>query len=533
MKNILVIAIIMSIGVVLRAQEQATTIKGKVTYLSLQNVYVKFASTANIDPGDTLFINDGGVLKSRLVVVNKSSISCVCVPVASQSVKVDQELICKLHPVAKAEEEKPKPAEAPYNLAPEAPVTPEHEEGEPVFKQKTKGRISVASYSNLSPKQTNHQMRYAFSFNGNHLNNSGFSTDAYITFRHTINEWADVMSNLANALKVYTLDVRYDFDQNTSVALGRKINPKISSMGAIDGLQFEKGFGNFVAGVLAGSRPDYSDYSFNIKLMQAGAYLSHISDKDKKHFQTTLGFVEQRNQGNVDRRFVYFQHSNDLMNNLNFFSSAETDLYQKVNEVVKNSPTLTNIYLSLRYRYSRALQFSLSYDQRKNIIYYESYKNFIDKLIEDETRQGLRFGVSIRPFKNITWGINASWRFQKSKINESKNLNSYVSINRVPWLNSQASLTANFLKTNYIDSKIYGVRLSKDFIKGKLGTGAYFRYVSYNYLGYENPVIQKIGGVELSFRLMQKLSMYLYYEGTLTDKSELFSRLNTKIIQRF
>jgi len=267
--------------------------------------------------------------------------------------------------------------------------------------------------------------------------------------------------------------------------------------------------------------------------MQAGAYLSHISDKDKKHFQTTLGFVEQRNQGNVDRRFVYFQHSNDLMNNLNFFSSAETDLYQKVNEVVKNSPTLTNIYLSLRYRYSRALQFSLSYDQRKNIIYYESYKNFIDKLIEDETRQGLRFGVSIRPFKNITWGINASWRFQKSKINESKNLNSYVSINRVPWLNSQASLTANFLKTNYIDSKIYGVRLSKDFIKGKLGTGAYFRYVSYNYLGYENPVIQKIGGVELSFRLMQKLSMYLYYEGTLTDKSELFSRLNTKIIQRF
>jgi hypothetical protein len=59
------------------------------------------------------------------------------------------------------------------------------------------------------------------------------------------------------------------------------------------------------------------------------------------------------------------------------------------------------------------------------------------------------------------------------------------------------------------------------------------RFVNYKYLGYENIVRQKIGGINLSVRLMHKLSLYVYYEGTLTDKSELFSRFNTKIIQRF
>ena len=529
----------MSIGFALYGQDQTTTLKGKVSYLSAQNVYAKFESTERINIGDTIYVSIAGELKPALVVNNKSSISVVCVPLGSQKLTVGQELICKLQPneaelpFSANDNGKAEPGVEAPAISPVLPVAPEQEEEEPMFKQRTKGRLSAASYSSLSPNNTNHRMRYAFSFRGDNMNNSRFSTDTYITFRHTINEWADVKANLSNALKVYSLDVKYDIDQSTSVILGRKINPKISSMGAIDGLQFEKGFGNFVAGVLAGSRPDYSDYSFNISLMQAGAYLSHISDNDKKHFQSTVGFIEQRNHGNIDRRFVYFQHSNNLTNNGNFFSSAEMDLYENVNEVAKNTFKLTNLYVSLRYRYSRALRFSLSYDQRKNTIYYESYKSFIDRLIEDETRQGLRFGVNIRPFKYVTWGINTSWRFQKSNANVSKNLNSYLSFSRIPGLKARASLTANFLHTNYIDSKIFGLRINKDIVKGKISSELYLRYVNYKYLGYENSVGQEIGGINFSFRLMKKLSLYVYYEGTLTDKSAVYSRFNTKIIQRF
>jgi hypothetical protein len=83
---------------------------------------------------------------------------------------------------------------------------------------------------------------------------------------------------------------------------------------------------------------------------------------------------------------------------------------------------------------------------RKNIIYYESYKSYIDQLIDDETRQGLRVGANYHISKLFTWGFNASWRFQKSEINLSKNLNTYLNISKLPIINATASLSANILQ---------------------------------------------------------------------------------------
>ena len=130
------------------------------------------------------------------------------------------------------------------------------------FKEKIKGRVSVASYSNFSDYQNWHRMRYGVSFRGYNLNDSRFSVESYTTFRHRLNDTI----NIADALKVYALSVKYDFDKNSSITLGRKINPKFSSIGAIDGLQFEKGLGKISLGLIAGTRPDIRDYSFNPNL---------------------------------------------------------------------------------------------------------------------------------------------------------------------------------------------------------------------------------------------------------------------------
>ncbi|MBK9017712.1 MAG: hypothetical protein IPM82_28740 [Saprospiraceae bacterium] len=307
-------------------------------------------------------------------------------------------------------------------------------------------------------------MRYAFTLQGNNLGNSRFSTDNYITFRHTVGEWQAVKDNFSDALKIYSLAVRYDLDKNSSISLGRKINPRISSMGVIDGLQVEKGLGNFMVGAIAGSRPNYTDYGFDLNLLQAGAYVGYNTSRDFKQSQSTLAFIEQHNGSKTDRRFVYLQHSNSLVKDFNFFGSMEVDLYENLNGQAKSTLSLTNMYLSLRYKLSKQLSLTTSYDNRKNIIYYESYKSYIDQLVDDETRQGLRFNINYRPLKFVTWGANASWRFQKSDMNLSKNLNSYLNFSRVPWIGASASITANFLQTNYLDSKMFGIRLTKEII---------------------------------------------------------------------
>lgn len=531
------LGILMLFSLSARGQISVSFDKGSVTFLSSQNVYAKFASTEKINLGDTLYLYGTDKMIPALVVSNKSSISCVCTPlVGLDQLKVGTEIaaksVAKPEVAAKPEETPPVPGQAPVKVeAPPTVVTPDQEEEH--FDQKIRARLSAASYSRFSNQEPSHRMRYAFTMRADNIRDSRFSVDCNITFRHTVGEWADVQDNLASALKVYGLSANYDFRGHASLSLGRRINSRISNMGAIDGIQFEKGFKNFVAGAIAGSRPNFQDYSFDPSLLQFGAYIGHTSNKDSKYVQTTLAIIDQRNQLITDRRFLYFQHSNSLIKNLNVFSSFEVDLFQRINNEAKNTLSLTNIFVSLRYRVSRKLNFSASYDARKNIIYYESYKNYIDQLIEDETRQGLRVGVNLRPFKYLTWGTNVSWRFQKSSANDSKNLNSFLTYSRIPLLNASATLTANLLQTGYLNSKMFGLRLSKDFFKGKLGWDLYVRMVDYHYMNYEYTTTNYIGGTSLNLRVMHNLGLYLYYEGTLDDQSRIYHLFNTKLIQRF
>lgn len=508
---------------------------GAVSFVSSRNVYVKFESTEGIEVGDTLYHQLNNAFVAALVVNNKSSTSVVCTPLTGVKLEAKQKIFAhkKVVDLKNEEEEFTEPFPPGDESKPTAEVKPtfqEEQTEEPEFKQRIKGRISAGSYSTTSDYGDNHRMRYAFSFRGNNLNGSRFSVDNYITFRHTINEWSEVQDNIFNALKVYSLAGKYDFD-NSTVTVGRSINYKISSMGAIDGLQYEHRFGQVVLGAIAGTRPDYSDYSFNANLLQAGAFIS-LQAKENRGY-STLAFVEQHNGGAVDRRFAYFQHSSSPMENLNLFGSFEIDAYQKVNGEVSNKPRLTNLYLSARYRFSRIFSLTASYDNRNNIIYYESYKNFIDQLIENETRQGLRLGFSFRPVRLISVGVNGSWRFQKSDMNLSKNVNGYVNFNRIPVLNARFTLRANLLETNYLQSQRFGARLSKDIIRGKLSGEMHYDYVQYTYSIGGYTFHQNIAGASLNIRLMKKLSLYFYYEGTFDDQNRKLNRFNSKIIQRF
>ncbi|MCK5702209.1 MAG: hypothetical protein KAI29_13685 [Cyclobacteriaceae bacterium] len=383
----------------LQGQDKTVLERGVVSYKATQNIYVKFESTEHIKIGDTLFIYNEDVLMPVLLVIKKSSISCICTPLSSKRISVSDEIFAQKSiekEPEKISEEKPldQQGDRPSSMSNQPRYrankssfrtttnTNQPSEKEPIilsnqdekeeFKQRIRGRVSVASYNNVSDLRGLHRMRYAFLLRGKNLGNTRFSIDNYITFRHTINEWEEVKDNLNRVLKVYSLALRYDFDKTSSLTIGRKINPKISSMGAIDGIQFEKGMGNFILGTIIGSRPDYLDYGINFNLFQYGVYVSHKSNTENKFQQSTAAFIEQRNNSNIDRRFLYLQHSNTLLKNLNLFSSVELSLYENINNEAKNVLSLTNLYVLLRYRFSRALNISASYDTRKNIIYYES-----------------------------------------------------------------------------------------------------------------------------------------------------------------
>ena len=176
------------------------------------------------------------------------------------------------------------------------------------------------------------RMRYTFSMNANNLGNSKLSAESYLSFSHSNTNWDEVKENIFTGLKIYNLSASYAFNETMYLSFGRKINPKLSSVGAIDGLQFEKKFKALTLGAFAGSRPDYVDYGINTDLLQYGVYLGHELENRMEACKIPLAFIEQTNHSVTDRRFLYFQHTNMLVKNLFFFASAEVDLYKKVND---------------------------------------------------------------------------------------------------------------------------------------------------------------------------------------------------------
>ena len=536
MKYLFLLILFILFGLSLRGQTQSTLEEGTVSYITSQNIYIKFKSTKNISEGDTLYIKQESKLLPALKVNKLSSISCVCSPLSAFEFRLSDVVFVKLKPTLISPEEKNDNAIV-TNILPAEKVSDSLEldtDKEKPLKQEVSGRISVSSYSNFynNDSPSSQRMRYTFSFRGNNLGNSKFSIDSYISFVHSNTNWEEMKENIFNGLKIYSFATKYDFNETTKLLLGRKINPKLSSVGAIDGLQFEKKIKSFTLGAFAGSRPDYSDYSINLDLLQYGIYFSHELNKGNINMQSSLGFIEQTNNSVTDRRFIYVQHSNTLVKNLYFFGSAELDLYKVVNDQKENTLSLTNLYLSLRYRIIKQLSLSVSYSNRQNVIYYETYKDFLERLLEAEALQGWRAQINYRPVKYLSIGLNAGYRFRKEDPAPTKNLHAYLSYSRIPGIKASATISATILETSYLTGNIFSLGLSKDLIPGKINSGLRYRYIDYNFINSAPSVAQNVGEINLTWRIYKKLSMSVYYEGSF-EKQFTSNRIYLNITQRF
>ena len=544
MKYELLVFLLILLGSELTGQTLDEGKEGKISYVTTQSIYVKFQSTENIAEGDTLYSKQEDKLIPVLIVKGTSSISCSCIPISAIKLSVADQVYSKPKII------KPKKS---VPIVAETTLLPVAEKKDTIggtkvqHKKKTQlisGRVSLSSYSNFSSEPANSQrMRYTFSLDALNIGNSKLSAETYMSFVHKLGEWTEIQQDVFNGLKIYSLALSYEFNKNNKIWLGRKINPRISNMGAIDGLQYELKLKSFTIGVVGGFRPDYMNYSFNSNLLEFGGYFGHDYSNRHGSMQTTVAFIDQMNNGNTDRRFAYLQHTNSLVKNLFFFGSVEVDLYKQtmnpVDSVLKdttykkdNSPNLTNLYLSLRYRPVRQLSLSFSFSSRQNIIYYETYKDIVERLLEETALQGYTFQVSYQPVNKLSIGMNVGYRDSKKDPRPSKNLYGYVTYSSIPGLNVSATLSVTILETSYMSGNIYSLGISRDLVNGKLYLGLNYRYVDYKFVSAGSNLVQNMGEVNLTWRILKKLSCSLNYEGTF-EKANTFNRVYINITQRF
>lgn len=517
------------------AQKESSGREGSVSYITSKNVYVKFNTTEGIQIGDTLYTFSGDNKTAILVVTGLSSISCVCLPIGdfkavqggkvfSLNTKENQfNVKTETRNITREEEKLQKTKDT---IVKAQTLQPR--------KQEVKGRISATSYGYFSDSPSDEliRMRYTLSLNARNIGASKFSGESYVTFSHKSGRWDDISNNIFNGLKIYNLAVSYDVSERLKVTAGRKINPLLSNMGAVDGIQAEFKINSLTTGLLIGSRPDYNDYSFNTSLFQYGIYLSHFKLLKEGSVQTSLGFIDQRNTGSIDRRFAYLQHQNSMIKNVFLFGSAEVDLYRIENENSISSPKLSNLYFSARVRLLKNLSASVSYSTRTNIIYYETYKSFLDRLIDNEKQQGYGAQINYRPLRRLTLGINAGYRNKKDDPKPSKNAYFYASYNGLPLINSSLTISSTLLSTSYLTGKSYSASISRDLLKQKIFGTLTYRYQDYKFNHSESQLVQNIAELGLNWNVVKKLNFGLYYEATI-EESFTFHRVNIQLIKRF
>lgn len=500
--------------------EEGPMLIGNISYISSENIYVRLQNSPDLNLGDTLYIESDNQWIAALIIDQRSSISCVGTAISDKELKL-------LDPM--------------YNGRgiPDKNIIVADQDSiangeKKIFKeQKIDGRIRASSYSNFSNSdvENRHKLRYTLSLSAKNLGGSRLSAESYTSFSHKLGEWSEVNENVFNALKIYSLALKYEAGENTNLWIGRKINPRLSHIGAVDGLMGETKIKNISVGGVAGTRPDYSDYGINLKLFEYGAYVGHSHKSKNGLIQSSLAMFEQRNSGNIDRRFAYFQHSSSLLKNLYLFTSSELELYKVEEGVSSTSPSLTSLYFSLRYRVFKKLTLFASYDTRKNVIYYETFKDYADRLLEEATRQGFRFNINYRPAKKISIGVNSGYRYRESDIRPTKNVNGFINISQVPWVKMSATFSANYLQTSYLDGYLLRIRLSRDVIPGVLNMGLNYRYTDYKFNNNNTTLLQNTVQANLRWTIAKKLSCSIDIESTF-EGSNRYQRVYLNFIKR-
>jgi hypothetical protein len=535
MNRLLYTVLIVCSALQIFGQQEKNIRKGKISFVSSQNIYVQFPSTENIRQGDTLFIRRDNNLIPVLIVDQMSSISCICKVIGQPSLKVSDEIVASISETKKVPQtETPVAADATVATLESKQAT--QAGSKPVAKneQLVQGRLSLASYSNLSNISGigNTRFRYTLQLNVGNTKKSKLSAESYIQYTHNTNSFPQSTNSIFDNLKIYNLAVKYRSENGLNIAVGRSMNTKVSNLGAIDGLQMEINPSNFFVGAMAGYRPDYMDYSFNSNLFEYGAYFGHKYHSDIGNVQSTLAFFQQNNQGKTDRRFAYFQHDNSLIKDLNLFISGEVDLYKIENGIPMNTLSLTSLYISLRYRINRQLSLFGSYDERKNIIYYQTFKNRGDSIFDAATLQGMQLRVNYRPGNIIFVGLSGGYQFRTKDLKSTENASAFITFNKVPLINGIATLTTNLLRTGYLDGKIFGIRLNKDLVSGKINTGLGYQYVDYNFSTSNTGLTEHIANLDFSWLINRKLSFSVYCEKTF-EKPVSNTRIYANLIKRF
>jgi hypothetical protein len=503
-----------------------------VSFQSSQNCYVRFESTEGINTGDTLYVERNGELKPALVVNYISSISCAGTPLDGQ-LTINERIVANI-PEIKQRTVKKLRQETDTNLNEHPAIASEEIKEETENSENISGRLSAIGYLNLTntPYTGYQKYRYNLSLQAMHIRNTGFSLESFVSFTHRKDYWSEIQSDIFNGLKIYDLSLSYKFNDRTKLLAEEEHQSAYFKHGSYRRTAIQ----HRLQTVLFRCHCWFPPRLFQLQFQRQAVGIwricrSQIHQRQEK-YRNNPGLIQQTNNGNTDRRFAYLQSNISLIKNLRIFLSTEVDLYKNIDSVSSTAPSLTSFYINLNYRPNKKITLNATYDARKNVIYYETFKNYLDQMLEDATRQGFQFRANYRLSKNIGVGANGGYRNRSGDLMPTQTANAYVSVNQMPFIKGYLTANTHYISNSYLNGWVYSLFYSRDILPDKLSADMNLRLVDYNLLNSSEKSLQYIGEAGIYWQITKGLSISSTYEATFENQNQ-WGMLYINLSQKF
>lgn len=506
-----------------------------VSYLNEQSVYLRFNQTKGVQEGDTVYRESDA--QACLVIQKVSSVSCLASRLSDCEVQKGQVFFVRLSADAEPpsidppiKEEQPRAIESVSDSLAQTQTL----KAKTLPKKGERGFLNLALSSAATTSDIGRET-YRSVFRANLRVDSLFGQDLRLEAYGNVQDFRRSYESSGDALRanVYNLALIYHPSKTHQITLGRRLNNRIASLGAIDGLQWEGNWGGWRTGVIAGSRPDFENYAYNFDLMQYGAYGSYDWRTGKNFGQASIGIMQQTNQGAIDRRYLYTQQSYRF-DRWYLFGSAEMDLYENFDSAqAQNTFKLSSLFLSARWRATDRWTLFASYDSRQQVIFFERYDSEIERLLSEQgARQGLRFRSDYRFWRSTQLGLSYNLRTNPTAGNNSQNLQASLSQGNLPWIGGTISYRFNQNQNGQINSEINSLRYSRGFKSGQRFS-VYYRYMAMRYVFREITLDpQQFYGAEYSQNIGNSWNLGIMGEYSLIHQQNqirLYLRLSKRI----
>jgi len=195
-------------------------------------------------------------------------------------------------------------------------------------------------------------------------------------------------------------------------AVGRIGGRYTSAAGPFDGLSFNRRVGSGIRlGAFGGFAPEWGDLGFGTDDHLAGVtfHLNHRAGNGSLLDMVVAGVGRYRS-GEISREYLTMTTTWNSGRRLSLLQAAEFDFnrgWRK--EAAGSSFSVSSLALTGRYRFTRAIDINLGYDDRVPVRTWET-KSLPDNLFTDAGRVGWRAGVNLRSARGVGLNISSTLR---------------------------------------------------------------------------------------------------------------------------